>query len=188
MDFEEDDKNMSSAFDDLTSGIKDIGDNIMNVGNEFGENIKKMGNEVTENIKNVVTEGATNAFENIKEKTSDFDVKMPPFLNNIDPFRRNVLKIAIVIFLVFNLIVFIMFKMGENTMNFFSNPSPCPEGWTLDSEGNCNGPKKSCSGATGDIEKILKGSTPEQIKTLVRDCGFVWDGYSNNPDFMNEPL
>ena len=139
---------------------------------------------------------------NLTEKAKSVEFSAPPLLKNVDSFRKNVLKIAVTLFLLFVTILFIMLRMGDNSMDFFKNPSVCPEGMDLNSDGDCalDGGIGTCMTLTtkagkyvidnnnNKLTKILADRNDEDIKKLIKDCNLTWDGYSNNPDFMNDPI
>lgn len=181
--------NVTQTFNDLTDKAKEgVAAVRENVGN------------ATDKIASAVPAPIANMGANLTEKAKSVEFSAPPLLKNVDSFRKNVLKIAVTLFLLFVTILFIMLRIGDNSMDFFKNPSVCPEGMDLSSNGDCalDGGIGTCMTLTtkadkyeidnNKLTKILAKRNEEDIKKLIEDCNLTWDGYSNNPDFMNDPI
>ena len=180
--------NVTQTFNDLTDKAKEgVAAVRENVGN------------ATDKIASAVPAPIANMGANLTEKAKSVEFSAPPLLKNVDSFRKNVLKIAVTLFLLFVTILFIMLRMGDNSMDFFKNPSVCPEGMDLNSDGDCalDGGIRTCTTGSSvgnytisdsGLTKILADRNDEDIKKLIKDCNLTWDGYSNNPDFMNDPI
>lgn len=173
----------STAGNELQQGIQNIQNQVVNAVSGVKNNIQELGDKIEEKVNDMVPEKVTNVVDNIKEKTNDVNISIPPFLNNVGSFRKNVMKMAIAVFLLFNVVLFIMFKMGDKTMDFFKNPAACPEGYTLNEDGDC----VNTSAVTG-CKTFNHDRKPKQIRQWIDTCNLIWDGYSNNPDFMNDPV
>jgi len=184
--------NATQTFNDLTDKAKE---GVATVR----ENVKNTTGNIGDKIASAVPAPIANMGANLTEKAKSVEFSAPPLLKNVDSFRKNVLKIAVTLFLFFVTILFIMLRMGDNSMDFFKNPSVCPEGMDLSSNGDCEsvGVAIPCSGGTignnytisnSGLTKILANRKDEDIRKLIKDCNLTWDGYSNNPDFMNDPI
>ena len=85
--------------------------------------------------------------------------------------------------------------MGDNSMDFFKNP---PVSRRMVGNGDCGSVGiGNCTTASSDgnytittdgLTKILAKRNDEDIRKLIKECNLTWDGYSNNPDFMNDPI
>ena len=191
---------VNKAFNTATQTFNDLTDKAKEGVAAVRENVENTTGNIGDKIASAVPAPIANMGANLTEKAKSVEFSAPPLLKNVDSFRKNVLKIAVTLFLFFVTILFIMLRMGDNSMDFFKNPSVCPEGMDLSSNGNCvsvgigncktltTKEDKYVIDNNNKLTKILADRNDEDIRELIKDCNLTWDGYSNNPDFMNDPI
>ena len=190
---------VNNVVNTATQTFNGLTDNVKQGVAAVRENVENTTGNIGDKIASAVPAPIANMGANLTEKAKSVEFSAPPLLKNVDSFRKNVLKIAVTLFLFFVTILFIMLRMGDNSMDFFKNPSVCPEGMDLSSNGDCGsvgiGNCKTLMSKVGKykidnnmLTKILADRNDEDIRELIKDCNLTWDGYSNNPDFMNDPI
>ena len=198
---------VNNVVNTATQTFNGLTDNVKQGVAAVRENVENTTGNIGDKIASAVPAPIANMGANLTEKAKSVEFSAPPLLKNVDSFRKNVLKIAVTLFLFFVTILFIMLRMGDNSMDFFKNPSVCPEGLDLNVDGDCEpvaNTDVNCSGYTPPIistsslqytidnnnklTKILADRNDEDIRKLIKECNLTWDGYSNNPDFMNDPI
>lgn len=191
---------VNNVVNTATQTFNGLTDNVKQGVAAVRENVENTTGNIGDKIASAVPAPIANMGANLTEKAKSVEFSAPPLLKNVDSFRKNVLKIAVTLFLFFVTILFIMLRMGDNSMDFFKNPSVCPEGMDLNVDGDCGSVGiGNCKTLTtkedkykidnnNKLTKILADRNDEDIRELIKDCNLTWDGYSNNPDFMNDPI
>lgn len=176
------DTTLGDKLNNLVNPIKEMGDNVRNEVN----NLKEKAEGVAENVKskadavvpNQVKETVNNAVEKAKSGPPPMPKSLPsiPLLNKMDSFRRNVVKVALTIFVVLFVMVFIFLKHSSAMFDYFKYREKCPEGWTPDNDGNCEK-----AGKTFDPSNTLKNIFSSHGQDICE-----WDGVCNNKQLLKE--
>ena len=175
------DTTLGDKLNNLVNPIKEMGDNVRNEVN----NLKEKAEGVAENVKskadavvpNQVKETVNNAVEKAKSGPPPMPKSLPsiPLLNKMDSFRRNVVKVALTIFVVIFVMVFIFLKHSSAMFDYFKYREKCPEGWKFENE--------EC---TKDTDKFDPSTTLKNIFNSYGTKICEWDGVCNNKPLLKE--